>query len=185
MMGGLMELISCPACSNMVSTLAVSCPKCGFPDPKGAVDRHNAARAAISPWKKYPELLLAGILLGVLAVGVPIAQMVESTFGSRSGNEKAVSIQRPERSALDKMEIAFQGGYSRSQIEPVLSEVMRNLGTPLTETERETAADVLVVLRKDSGLQEMLILKCMRGLGPRKVEFSQAAAICATALEAQ
>lgn len=97
----------------------------------------------------------------------------------------AHSVAAGKRSTIEMMEIAFQGGYARAEIEALLNATMPNFGAVPTDAERLGWGDVLVVLRKDSGVQEMEILRCMHALGPQSIKFSDAAVICATTLSAK
>lgn len=105
-----------------------------------------------------------------------------------SDDQAPSSTTRPvatrQLSAVEKMEIAFQGGYSRNQIGTLVDATIRNFGSVPTESTREQLSDALVVLRKNVNVQEMEILRCMHAMGPVQIELANAAAICATMLEA-
>ena len=117
--------------------------------------------------------------LGIFLLGVSGPLWPDDSSEASKQRRRVASL-----TALEKMEIAFQGGYSRDQIAPILHATMRQFGSVPTEAKRTHWSDVLVVLRKDSGVPEMEILRCMRAMGPQQIKFDAAAAICATTLDA-
>lgn len=68
---------------------------------------------------------------------------------------------RPPSDPLDQMEIAFLGGYSRSEIKLRIDEAMTLYGMPITEENYSRAGSVLVTLRQEYGPTEMDILDYM------------------------
>lgn len=85
--------------------------------------------------------------------------------------------------ALDKMPAVFKGGYTRDQIDDLLSRTMTMYGSPLTETEYQRWGNALVYLRRTTRpVSEMDVLRCMAAAGPT-MAFEPAAAICAVGLQ--
>lgn len=114
-------------------------------------------------------ILLAGIVL---------------TVAGAACNE---TTQRPRTvDALGKMEVAFEGNYTRGQIKPVLDQAMTLYSLPITEENYLRAANVLVVMRQENGVNEMDILSYMiRSHVPGvNLAFSEIAAISAVFLAA-
>ena len=88
--------------------------------------------------------------------------------------------------SLDMMAAVFVGGHSRTAIERQISTAMRHHAIPTTDGGYNKAGSVLVVLRKETGVAEMDILRCINSaeIGAY-AEFGEAAAICATLLSSQ
>ena len=99
---------------------------------------------------------------------------------SQEGIEEA-NTTKPvnEMTALQQMEIAFEGGYTVQQIKPVMDKALELYGVPTNEENYSRAASTLIVLRKENGTREMDILDYMiRSYVPGvKVQFPEAAAI--------
>lgn len=90
------------------------------------------------------------------------------------------------RTSLEKMSLAFKGGYSVSQVKSLLDPVMTSSNLALTEENYNRAGSVLVVMRKEYGVNEMTILRCMKSAYSKSksnVSFSDMAAICVVALK--
>lgn len=85
-------------------------------------------------------------------------------------------------SALDKMAVVFKGGYTRDQIDSVLSRVMTQFCEPLTEANYNRLGSVLVRMRKEGTVPEMEILACVKEM-PTQVKMLDAVALCAAARE--
>lgn len=63
--------------------------------------------------------------------------------------------------ALGQMEVAFEGNYTREQIKPVLDHALKLYGLPITEENYSRSASVLIVMRREHGVNEMDILSYM------------------------
>ncbi len=79
------------------------------------------------------------------------------------GSDK--SITRPGESdsfpALDLMEVAFVGGYTRVEIQARIDRAMALYGLPITDENYNRAGSVLVALRNEYGVPEMEVLDYM------------------------
>jgi hypothetical protein len=154
-------------------------------------------------WPVSPMLATIGTLVAVAVVGmftglngraVPIVAVplfLFLMFSPMLGSDEPAarpatrSVTASQLSALEKMEVVFQGDYSRDQIGALVDATLRNFGSVPTENTRERLGDMLVALRKDGNAQEMEILRCMYAMGPSQMELAYAAATCATMLEAK
>jgi hypothetical protein len=90
-----------------------------------------------------------------------------------------------EKNAFEKMELAFIGHPSESEIKPILEKVIEFHGGIINEDTRERSASVLISLRKSSkkGVTEMDILKHMAENGASELTYPNQAAISFTLLE--
>ncbi len=89
-----------------------------------------------------------------------------------------------DASALEKMSAVFVGRPSVTEIRALMDPVLSNFSQIPSEDIYNRLGSVLVVMRKDSGVPEMHVLRCMRGLGTTfRDKYAEAAAICATTLE--
>lgn len=104
-----------------------------------------------------------------------------SSCNSSTGNKKATV----EKSAYEKMEVAFIGKPLTSEIQPTLEKVMKFHGIKVTENNLERTGGVLVTLRKESknGITEMDILNHMNKNGASQFSFPDQAAVSFTLLE--
>ena len=91
-----------------------------------------------------------------------------------------------EMTALQQMEIAFEGGYTLEQIKPVMDKALQTYGLPINEANYSRAASTLIVLRKEYGTKEMDILDYMiRSYVPGvTIQFPEAAAVSSAFLAA-
>ena len=83
---------------------------------------------------------------------------------------------------LTKMEAVFKGSYSRYEIKTAMDKAVLLRRLPITEENYRKTGSALVALRKETGVHEMDILKCM-GEVTHSGSFSALAALCATLLE--
>ena len=90
------------------------------------------------------------------------------------------------RDPLSKMEIAFEGHYTRSQIKQRLETIMDLYNLPKTQENYSHAGSALVALRKSTGQDEMNILDYMiRSYVPQSgMSFADMAAVSAVFLQA-
>lgn len=112
------------------------------------------------------------------------AQKAEQVAASAKANAS-----KSQLSALDKMVIAFKGGYTKDQIERETTAVLRLFDQPLSDTNYEQLGGAVVALR--DGIKpntEMDILICMKDLkrsaGDVKMDIPYTAALCATSISA-
>ena len=66
-----------------------------------------------------------------------------------------------DKTALQKMEIAFDGSYTIKQIKPKLDRAMQLYGLASTEENYSRAGSALVTMRKEYGVKEVDILDYM------------------------
>ena len=87
-------------------------------------------------------------------------------------------------SSLEKMELAFVGNPTISMIRRILDGVMRDHSFPISDENYSRAGSALVAIRKQTGVSEMDILRCMQTakMGSYNVSFSDGVAICAITL---
>lgn len=79
--------------------------------------------------------------------------------GCSEGRSGAANSTAPPDSALDKMELVFQGGHSKERIKSKLDQAFRLYGVPINEDNYNRYGSVLVRLRKEiGGATEMEIL---------------------------
>jgi len=86
--------------------------------------------------------------------------------------------------ALEQMEIAFEGGHAEEQIKPKMDEAMKLYGLSISEENYSRAGSALVGLRKEYGTEEMDILDYMiRSYVPDvNLDFAEAAAFASVFL---
>ncbi len=97
-------------------------------------------------------------------------------IGCDNSQERATNAVN-QMTALQQMEIAFEGGYTIQQIKPLLDKAMQLYRVPITEENYNRIGNALVALRKNSGMKEMDILNNMiRSYNPRlTMSFGEAA----------
>ncbi|MBN1915681.1 hypothetical protein JW796_01630 [Candidatus Dojkabacteria bacterium] len=97
------------------------------------------------------------------------------------------SKDQEETSALEMMEVAFEGGYSQSEIKEKLDEAMTLYALEINEENYSKAGSALIALRKESktGVTEMDILDFMIEMYAEDVNmsFPDAAGLAAGMLE--
>ena len=105
-----------------------------------------------------------------------------SLTGSKTEKNKPDTV---ESDSLGQMEIAFEGGYKRQEIQRCVDTALTAYGHPLTEENYSRAGSALVGLRKQLGVPEMSILAYMiRSHVPGvQMTFPDAAGIAATAIK--
>ena len=109
----------------------------------------------------HKRLLLTVVSTGILAVltacgeGGPPA----TTREPPPGGSTPTSVN--DLTALQQMEIAFNGNRAVSEIQPVLDRALLLYGLPITEENYSRAGSTLVALRKEHGPSEMDILDYM------------------------
>ncbi len=94
----------------------------------------------------------------------------------------------PKQDALSNSEVLlvmgkiFQGNHTKEQIKRRLDKALSLYGLPLNENYYHRAANTLVEMRQQAGVDEMDILTCMIELYPSGLQpqFQEGAAICAT-----
>lgn len=101
------------------------------------------ARRAVSRWT-----------IAILLIGGPLLAI------------QACSPQRTETTGLpsdplDQMVIAFEGNFTREQIQTTVDHALQLYGLPATDENRSRAGSTLVALRKEGGVWEMVILEFM------------------------
>lgn len=102
-----------------------------------------------------------------------------------TSDDSAESIERVDSSdALDQMVVAFEGSWSRPEIENRLAKAMQLYDLPVTEENRSRAGSALVVMRRENGVTEMEILEHMicSHVDGVDVSFSDMTAISAIAV---
>jgi hypothetical protein len=133
--------------------------------------------------KLKPKIMKSN-LLKILPIFVAIGFM---SCNSTPENKKTAPIQNTiaQKSAYEKMELAFIGNPRESEIKPILERVIEFHGAEINENNRERSASVLISLRKSSksGVTEMDILKHMDENGVSEFSFPNQAAISFTLLE--
>lgn len=90
--------------------------------------------------------------------------------------------------ALDKMEIVFEGDYSRSVIKRHMDNAMQLYDLPIIERYYEKAGSVLVTLSNENeGVTEMEVLICVIESHTSGIEmqYHEVAALCATQLSSE
>lgn len=80
----------------------------------------------------------------------------EGTPSSETAHEAVSNM-----TALQQITLAFDGNYSEKEIKDKITEAMVLYNVPITEENYKRAGNVLVVLRQQQGIEEMLILDYM------------------------
>lgn len=90
----------------------------------------------------------------------------------------------PPSDPLDQMVIAFEGNFTREQIQTTVDHALQLYGLPATDENRSRAGSTLVTLRKEGGVWEMVILEFMicSYVDGVNLSFPEAAAIASAAL---
>ncbi|MFH1131683.1 MAG: hypothetical protein V1754_10130 [Pseudomonadota bacterium] len=120
-------------------------------------------------------LLLTGVL-ALIGCGSP-----------QEGVENEKSVNPVDRmTALQQMEISFEGGYTAQQIKPLMDKALQVYGLPINEENYSRAASTLIILRQEFGTKEMDILDYMiRSYVPGEtIQFPEAAGIASAFLAA-
>lgn len=85
---------------------------------------------------------------------------------------------------LEKMAYVFEGSPSRSQVQRAVYNLLQTYDLSTSDSNAEEVGDVMVTLRKASGVPEMDIIECATIAGAKSVEirmtFRETSAFCAT-----
>lgn len=144
---------------------------------RGWFPRVIAAVAVAAVWAPLAFLAVVFGLVGVLTV-----LLSTDDSPSSGGSTSAVESMTP----LEQMEIAFVGGYSEEEIKPLLDEVLRLYNWSTDDQSRRRAGNILVTLRRETGVGEMRILDYMRRSYTPAVsfEFDEAAGLSVAFIQA-
>lgn len=77
--------------------------------------------------------------------------LILAALASACGRAERTGASVKQASALDQMEVAFVGGYLRSEIKARMDAALRAYGVARTEDNYKRYGSVLVRLRKDFG----------------------------------
>ncbi len=194
--GVVMALEECPSCFKRISTKATSCPKCGEPLSPGWDNRVVRRRLKKAGWKMVKVLIVVFVIIpvGIVMLGdddtssdhrqrTSVTASIAPPASRTTSNEVRPPGVRGEK-ALRDMTIAFVGQPSRSEIRKYLDLALDMNGDPLGEASYRRAGSVLVVMRRETGVPEMAILRCMVNADVGTYgNFAEMAALCATLLE--
>lgn len=197
----------CPRCYYHIVPSASYCQKCGMelnqspsnpPCQRKPFLHVSANQAAVVTL----ILLLVSVIVVVNVVSKKqkrdtspdITRVASSPISSEKKSYQAPYAQTSPKadnpvsllSALDKMELAFEGRYTKEQIKARMDRAMKLYKLPINEENYERAGSTLVALRKNTGVKEMAILDHMiRSYVPGvKMSFPDAAAFSAIAVQA-
>lgn len=108
-----------------------------------------------------------------------------SQVKTTESNHLATSTQaKPKDTALDKMNRVFVGNPSVSVIKSAIAPVMKMYGTPVSEDGYSRAGSALVTMRKESGVTELELLRCMKSAAQgHTTTFAEMAALCSLMLQ--
>jgi hypothetical protein len=82
-------LVDCPECGKQISTLAVACPHCGFPLPRGMAEIQGAAsEPGPSRWTDPGFWVIVIGLVVVIILSVILLQQA----GKENGTETTVPV---------------------------------------------------------------------------------------------
>ncbi len=95
--------------------------------------------------------------LTLFFIFVIIISMTSEGTPSKETTHKEIS----NMTSLQKMTIAFDGGYSEKEIKDKITEAMVLYNMPITEEDYSRAGSVLVALKQQEKIEEMLILDYM------------------------
>ena len=100
--------------------------------------------------------------------------------------QKTTTPSVQKKTALEEMEIAFQGGFKKEEIKTRLETAMKLYELPITEENYSRAGSTLVALRQKNGTKEMDILSYMIRSHVRgtEIHFAKAAGISSAMLTA-
>ncbi|MFC1672597.1 zinc ribbon domain-containing protein [Pseudomonadota bacterium] len=177
-----MSLVPCPSCGKELSPQAKTCPHCGHPLEKGL----DAPPPTPEPKSSKGSIIL---VLGLLAV---IGWMFTGTTDERDDTQSQAqattqqpreSVRQPDTS-LEKMHIVFVGQPSVPEIKAAILPVMKMYGVAATEDGYSRAGSVLITMRKESGIAEIELLRCMETANQGgTLSFAEIAALCSITLQ--
>ncbi len=134
----------------------------------------------MSKENEKPKTSKALIVFFVFILFGVIASLPELLSGNANNKQSPVE----QMSAVEKMEIAFNGNYNKEEIEDRIGKAMILYGLELTEDNYGRAGSALVALRKEYSVDEMDILDYMiRSYVPGvNIAFPQMAGISVAAI---
>ena len=93
--------------------------------------------------------------------------------------------EKETKSVYEKTQTAFENSPRKSEVKPIMEDVMETYNLEITDENIEKTASMLITLRKDSkvGVTEMDILKHMYQNGSKNNSLTDQAAISFTYLE--
>lgn len=133
------------------------------------------------------EFLLLHPRLFTVALFVVVMGTALATTASRH-SASAESPRAANPTALEMMHVAFVGRHSASEIEAQIRRAAAAFNLPATDQNFSRMGSALVVLRKESRVPEMELLRCARAMGEEVagtnagLDFPSAASLCAATL---
>lgn len=185
-----MALEECPACKKAISVNARSCPNCGEPLTKGWDVTVAKRRLKKRGWRVLRRVVLVLILLPVIVsifsnddepatkeMPIPVPKATKSSAVPGTPT-------RSETTPLDQMSQVFMGNPAKNEIAYYLDKALVAFGERIDEDTYRRAGSSLVVMRKDTGVPEMDILRCIAASNAGDYgSFADLAAVCATILK--
>tara|TARA_R110000868_G_scaffold73791_2_gene213642 strand:+ start:17325 stop:17888 length:564 start_codon:yes stop_codon:yes gene_type:complete len=186
-----MALEECPACSKEISINARSCPNCGEPLAKGWDVAVSKRRLKKHGWRTLRRIVVFLIFLPIIVsiFGNDDEPDSRKTTMPIPAAAKSVATPPPAHvetatTALGQMEQAFEGRLSQRDIKYRLDKALIAFGEPINDDTYRRAGSALVVMRKDTGVPEMDILRCIVASNAGQYgSFADMAAVCATILK--
>lgn len=132
------------------------------------------------------EFFLLHPRLFIVALFVVIMGTVMATTAARLRTPENSQVKNP--TAIDMMHVAFVGRHSASEIEAQLRRAAASFDLPASDQNFSRMGSALVVLRKESRVPEMELLRCARAMGEEVagtnagLDFPSAASLCAATL---
>ena len=124
--------------------------------------------------------------LFIVALFVVIMGTVMATSAARLRTPENSQVKNP--TTIDMMHVAFVGRHSASEIEAQLRRAAVAFDLPASDQSFSRMGSALVVLRKESRVPEMELLRCARAMGEEvkgtnvDLDFPAAAGMCAATL---
>ncbi len=194
-----MALEECPACQKAISVKARSCTNCGEPLAAGWDAPVVRRRLKSRGWKTIRILFFVFV---VIPVGINLfksddkeqdvverknvtATTEPSLVVPKSSDPQATALPAPDTNgrALVEMAQVFVGHPGEDDIRHYMDRALVSYGEPVNELSYRRAGSALVVMRKDTSIPEMDILRCIVEANAGEYgTFADMAAVCATIL---
>jgi len=177
----------CPFCSEETPEDRHRCAHCMARSPMTDAEIEEVRRTTRQFFRRADVVVASVLGLGLLVTSLPSIRRMRTTAPSASATQPRHPTLAPPNDALDRLALAFRGGYSREAIKVKMDRAMAFCELQISEDKYGRAGSILVGLTERYGVPEMEILDHMiatHEAAGGAFTFSEAAALSVKAIRA-